>query len=169
MWKLVVALFFLAVVGCGKNDGVRPTGYYGPNGPIAPAPNGQYPGNYGPSFQPQMPQGYPQQYTPFLPVDNYFRQNQQMQAYWQQMWMNWQQYASVRNYNPYNFAPFWYEYCPQVWSGTPMMQVYDYYNTNFYFWANAGTQFPTQVNPVTYWSPYAGYSQYSSCNGYCNW
>ena len=118
---LVVALL---IVSCGKNDGVRPTGP-GFIPPVAPPPQfvptggaggGGFPGTGG--YQPQMPQGYPNRYYPFLPVDNYFRQNQQLQLYWQQLWSRWQMYAQQRQIEIYNFYRFWYEYCPQEWHGT---------------------------------------------------
>lgn len=169
MKKLVLVVSLLLVAACGKNEPFRPiVNPYSPYNPypqMAPGPMQPY-NPYGPNvpggFRPQMPQQMPQQYTPFLPVDNYFRQNQQMMQMWNQMWMQWTQYASQRQLNLYNFAPFWYEFCPPYFQQMGMMPQYNYFNSNFYSWMSPQMQYGgnMQMAPNQFWGNYMGYPMY---------
>lgn len=179
-WFLVLVLLAV-VVSCGKNEGVRsiPAAPPPPSNPPtqAPPPSGGYPGGYGPvggynpgtyppgtgypggpAFQPQMPPGMPPQYYPFLPIDNYMRQ-QRMAPYWNQVWGNWQNYAGYQDYDIYDFNVFWYDYCPQIWEGTSMAGVYNSIDINFYDWVDPySTQFSPDADPSYFWFNYSGMS-----------
>lgn len=151
-------------------------GYYPPGGSFPPGgnPGGGFPPGVGGqpyAFQPQMPPSYPIQYYPFLPLYNYFQQNQQMQMYWAQFWAQWQQYAQMRGYQQYDFSRFWTDYCPQQWSQGGYDQVYGYFNQSFYYWVTPQTQFSYNVDPSTFWSncydyPYPSY-QMNWCDAGC--
>jgi len=152
-------LIALALTACGKNDGIYQGGY-GYMGQ-APAPYGYAPApQYGNGFNPQMPAGYPSQYTPFVPIHNYMQGSPSTQQYWGQHWNGWQNYAQYNGYNQYDFNRFWYDYCPQQWQGTQWNNVYNYYNTNYYSWMTPQTQFAPQMNPNYFWQNYTGYDNY---------
>lgn len=173
-------LFFwvLFLMGCGKNEAVRPI----PITPPPPAnpptqapppmggPGGYFPGGYNPGyppgfqppgmmppFRPQMPPGMPSQYYPFLPVDNYFRGQPQTMPYWNQVWRGWQGYAQDVGRSQFDFNTFWYDYCPQIWSGGQMAGVYNSIDINFYEWVSPNdTQFSPYADPGYFWSNYNG-------------
>lgn len=136
---VVLFLGFGLLVGCGKNDPYRSTGYppYGPNGtigngynPYAPGvggypnsniytgglPNG-FPGNG------QLPSGYSGGFSPFMPSYQYMQQSPQWQNYWQnQVWNPWvNQGANQYGCGVYNFNCFWQNYC------RPRFQYYPWY------------------------------------------
>lgn len=188
-------LIALVVLACGKNEGIRavgaapgpvpytqappppgyqPGGYYPPSPQYPSSPQNPTPG-YGyqpPYFQPQMPQGMPPGYYPFLPIDNYMRRNPYTQQYWQGYWGQWQQYAQNHRYNQYDFNRFWFEFCPQQWSYTDYAELYNYYDANVYFWVTPQTQFSPQADPGYFWEYYQGLSyqpldNYGYCNAYC--
>lgn len=129
MRKLIWVAGLLCLLGCGKSDFYSDgSGYYnqspyfGAQGPIVP-PTGAYP-----QINPQLPQGYPQQYQPFAPMYNYFQQSPQMSAYYQNLWQQWQVYAQQRQVNVYSFPTFWYQFCPQQ---VPQ-QFYTWFNVSVY-------------------------------------
>lgn len=185
--RVIYLLLPLAIVACGKNDGVRALPYGpapapgspyfmpqapAPGGGFAPAPQfpnggGYYGGGYNPYFYPQQPTGYGQQYYPFLPIHNYMMQNPYRQNYWQQHWNGWQQYAGQHGYNQYDFNRFWFDYCPQQWSYTEWAPMYNYYDQNFYFWATPQTQYAPTADPGYFWQNYNGYSYQPLDNYYC--
>jgi hypothetical protein len=153
-WVLLVVLF-LWVAGCGKNAPV--------NIGNAPYPISYYGGNTSdyPNFYPQMPQGYPNQYTPFLPIDNFMRSSpscQSCQNYWTTFMSGWQNYAQYNGISPYNFSYFWTSYCPQQWQGSSMMGLHQYFNQSFYYWVTPSTQFNSSITPNSFWGGYSGYS-----------
>jgi hypothetical protein len=160
MWKQWLLAFLLIFAACGKNDAVRSVGNSGPypQGPYPQAPyNPGYPPNGGggyPPFNPQMPPGMPPQYTPFLPIDNYFRSQPQItNVYVNIIWPQWQQYANYYGYNPYDFNTFWYDYCPTT--GYIDNSVYQYYDNNYYWWANQGQGYCDYgCDPEYFWSYY---------------
>lgn len=177
-------VFALMVSACGKNEAIRsvplqplpqappPPGYapggtpgYGYPGYPGGTPAPQYPNPY---FQPQIPQGYGQGYYPFLPVDNYMRQNPYRQQYWTQFWGQWQQYAYYNNYQQYDFNRFWFEYCPQQWGGTEWASMYNWYDSNVYGWATPNTYYAPKADPGYFWQNYNGFSYYPlDQQGYC--
>lgn len=153
----LVALSFL-LVACGKNEAIRqaapntPTVQApAPSQPIQPPPGG---GNGGGGFNPQMPQGYPNAYYPFLPIDNYCRDNPTYANQWDVQWNQWTNYSNYYGYSQYDFNRFWFEYCPQYWTSAPMGQLYEYFDTSFYFWVNVDTQFASTADPNYFWSSY---------------
>jgi hypothetical protein len=176
--KLGFSLFIAAtlfVVACGKN---APNTPYGPGQfyPQAPLPNGSMPyyqnggspygspyGYNAPNanspyyFNPQMPSGFPQSYYPFLPIDNYFRNNPQYgQPYWNGLWNHWQNTAHHWGVSPYDFTVFWNEYCPQVWTSGQEHQIFVHFNQTFYHWAQPQVVIPAVVNPTQFWTHYIG-------------
>lgn len=178
-FALLMAVAVL-VSACGKNEPIVPVGAYpspynqapvNPNGTYYP-PSTQYPTGPSPYFQPQMPQGYPNQYTPFLPIDNYMRRTPPMQQYWSNLWVNWQSYSYQHNYNQYDFSRFWYEYCPQQMYGTQYQQLYSYFDQNVYYWTSPNMQWGGNYDPSYYWQNYNYMSyqpidNYGYCDGYC--
>lgn len=192
MWRSIsILLVLLAIAACGKNDGLRTV----PMGPapmgMAPAPYGYSPYNPGyapnpqygnpaygnPYFTPggQVPNGYGQGFYPFMPIYNYMQSNPYTQNYWGGFWNGWQNYANQNGHNQYNFPAFWYDYCPQQWGGNQQWNnMYNYYNTNFYFWMTPQTQFQPSMSPNNFWQNYNGYSyaplnNYGYCNDYCGY
>jgi hypothetical protein len=170
----------LLVSACGKNEAFVPGGYYPPvnQAPMPPGggyypPSTQYPGG-GPSpyFRPQLPQGYPNQYTPFLPLDNYMRRTPPMQQMWVNVWVNWQDYSYQRGYDQYDFSRFWYEYCPQQFYGTQYWDMYNYFDQNVYQWADPNMQWGQSYDPYYFWQnydymPYQPIDSYGYCDSYC--
>lgn len=162
----------------GYPGGYPSTGYPSTGYPTSGYPTSGYPGGYAggyPSagtptyFLPQqtMPQGYPAQAYPFLPIYNYFQQSPNMQAYWNGFWAGWAAYAQQQGMSPYNFNAFWYNYCPQQWGGSNQGQsLYGYFNQNFYYWATPQMQWSSSVNPSTFWQN-CNYFPYPT-SGYCN-
>lgn len=193
-WRgaVIVTFFSLFLVSCGKNDPVRPGSV-----PVAPTqapappnynyggggfgPGGGYGGNYSPgqffpqqpigNFRPQMPQGRPPQFYPFVPLDNYMRQDPRMVPYWNQMWGRWQQYAQFNRMNQYDFGAFWFDFCPNQWAGTAWADVYNYLDSNFYYWTQPGIQFYTggSTTPEYFWQNANGFPmpQYNLCDWGC--
>jgi hypothetical protein len=128
---------------------------YGTPGYGSPGyPYGGYPGG----FQPSMPGGYPSAYTPFLPIDNFMRQNPQTAGYWPGFWNQWRQHCQYQGCNPYDFNKFWFDYCPQYWNHGAYLQLYVYLDQNFYFWMSPNTRFSQQLNPQNFWNYYQGYN-----------
>lgn len=172
---LSLFLFFSA---CGKNDPIVPTGTSGPYNPNyypqAPVPpNGGYyppPGGYQggnpPYFNPTLPPGMPPQYTPWLPIDNYFRQNPQTVNVWVNIWVNWQNYAQYQGYDVYDFPRFWFDYCPSQLGGTQFAPVYNYFDQNVYYWVDYNTQFYCE-DPSYFWQYYQGMPYGDVCGGSC--
>ncbi len=161
-WFLGLVAIALVVSGCGKNEPIVPYGYYPPTyqAPYGPgyAPNTPYYGGQTPMpyFQPQMPQGYPNQYTPFLPFDNYMRRSPVTQQYYINLWVGWQGYSQQYNYNQYDFGRFWYEYCPQQFYGTQYMDTYNYFDQNYYGWMDPSMQWGQYgYDPYSFWGNYA--------------
>lgn len=171
-------LFFAA---CGKNEPVTATGPGYPYTPYPQAPmppNGGYQmppnytptggGGYNPYFYPQLPPGMPNQYTPWLPIDNYFRQNPTTVNIWVNIWTNWQGYANYNGYSPYDFTKFWFDFCPQQY---PQYQpMWNYFDTNVYWWVDPYSQINCQQDPSYFWQYYVGYDyggMNSYCGGYC--
>jgi hypothetical protein len=161
MWRTsLVALIFLAFIGCGKNDiGVSP--YYGPltqapapsfYQPNYPASSPYYPGY---NFNPQMPSGMPPQFYPWMPLYNYFYQQPQFMPQWNNLWNNWVVYANNAGCGVYNFPVFWIQYFPSFCSGG-FIPFYQYMNTNFYSWVTPGIILPPVANPSFFWSSYVG-------------
>jgi len=151
---------------CGKNDYVRTVGY---QPPVNQAPGYFPPGNSG-GFQPQLPPGYPPQYTPFLPIDHYMRMNPHRQQYWVQIWQQWQVYAVVHHYPVYDFTPFWFDFCQNEWGQGPLYPMYDYFNQNYYSWASPNTQVGSHLDPSYFWEGYqgGGYDlNWDGCNEFC--
>jgi len=149
--------------GCGKNEPIMPIGsvpYQAP--PPAYYPQNPYPQGPGyqqpPYFQPQIPQNQPPAYYPFVPVDNYFRQNPQTQPFWGPMWNRWQSYSGQRGTNPYDFNKFWYDFCPQDWGQRGYGDLYRQFDDSFYWWATPQTQWDVNVDVNVFWAPYDGYS-----------
>ena len=164
-----IAIVFVFFAACGKNDGVYPAGSlgyspYGPGGPVQapPPPAGSFAppvgGTYPPyAFNPQMPPGYPPQYTPFLPIDNYYNSNPQLQPMWPQIWSGWLSYAGNQGYGPYDIGPFYTQYFPQVGNAS---QFGSFYNN----WVTPQTTCSScSTDPSTFWAAYIGYS-FSSCD-----
>jgi len=135
----------LLVSACGKNAPIYQ----------APAPYVVNPGGTG--FQPQLPAGYPNTYTPFLPVDYYMRNHPQLSGQWPVLWNQWQNYSQWVGVSPYNFQVFWFEFCPQQWNSGQFYNLYSYLDQSFYHWVQPTTQFSPQMSPETFWSPYQGY------------
>ncbi len=164
---LLASVLFLSA--CGKNDAVYPVR------PLTQAPppqyggyQPQYPGGPG-TFQPQFPPGQPpQQFYPFVPIDNYFRQRPQFQQYYPQMWSRWQQYAGYYGTNQYDFTTFWLDFCPQDMQAYGYGDAYNYVDTSFYYWVQPETYFDVNVNVNTFWDSYDGYYWGDSyCSGGC--
>lgn len=164
--SVVMAAMFAGVMGmttsCGKNQAFMPAGYIpAPN--MAPYPTtmpngyfgGQSPYQNSPYSYPQLPQTMPNQYYPFIPVDNFMRNYPGYQGYWQQTWQNWQNHCSSYQCNPYDFSLFWTSYCPSQWRGTQLMDVYNYLNTYVYFWVSPNMWFMPMQNPSRYWTRYS--------------
>lgn len=149
-WKIGFIVGLLLVSACGKNVPVYQ----------APTPWMGNPGGTG--FQPQLPQGYPNQYTPFLPVDYYMRNHPQMAAQWPVLWTQWQAYAVVIGVSPYNFPVFWFEFCPQQWNAGAFYSMYSYLDQNFYYWVTPTTAFSPAMSAQTFWTPYQGFGYGSS-------
>jgi len=180
---LGIAVLTFVLVGCGKNDPVTPYGGYVPPAQAPAPPNYAPGGSYSPNqffpqqpmgnFQPQMPMGMPQQYYPFLPIDNYMRRDPRLQQQWQGMWQQWQGYAQQRRISPYDFSTFWFDYCPQQWGGAGWHNLYQYFDSNFYYWTQPGMQFPVQNNfSATYfWSNAYEFPmpQYDLCDYGCQY
>ncbi len=157
---ILIAFISLALISCGKNDPIRPLGTpIAPN--KAPAPPSYAPGgNFAPNtffpqtpmgnFRPQMPMGQPSQYYPFVPLDNYMRRDPRLQQYWDGYWRQWQGYAQRNRINQYDFSKFWFDYCPNQWSHTQFGNLYNYMDSNFYYWTQPGTQFPVQNGNVNF-------------------
>lgn len=144
----------------GGNGGYNP-GYFpgGPGGYNPGYPPGFRPPGMLPPFRPELPPGMPPQYYPFLPVDNYFRCQPQMAPYWDQVWTQWEGYAADTGCSPYDFNTFWFEYCPQIWSGSSMENVYQSIDVNFYGWVDPySTQFSSYADPGYFWDNYDGMS-----------
>ncbi len=164
---IIAVTAVLVLSACGKNEAVFPT----PGQPIYQAPyqqpgyggypsgNGYPPGNGYPTggFYPQMPQGYPQGYTPFLPVDYYMRNHPTYGQQWPQMWNQWNNHCHQSGISPYNFNVFWFEYFPSRYTSQPMTQIYYYLDVSYYGWMTPQTQFPQQMNPQIFWQYYQGY------------
>lgn len=182
-FSILLVAVALVLSACGKNEPIVPIGggYYGPQAPMPPG-GGYYPptspyGGPGPSpyFQPHMPNGYPNQYTPFLPIDNYMRRTPQMQQVWVNIWVNWQGYSQRRGYSPYDFSRFWYEYCPQQFSGTQYQNLYNYFDQNVYNWVDPYQSWGGNYDPSYYWQnynymPYYDLDYgYGYCNDYCSY
>jgi hypothetical protein len=159
---------------CNSNPNFATNGYV----PYAPPPaSGNYtlPQNYAPIagqnpyFTATMPPGYPSNFYPFLPIANYFMGNgAQGQAYWNQIWGGWQQYAGMQGYDMYDFSSFWLEYIPSQWSSGYYSNMYQFYNQQVYFWVQPGMQFQPSVSPAAFWQSYVGLP-YAPLNnyGYC--
>lgn len=146
-----------------QNPGGYNPGGYGPGFPGGYHPGGQGgmypPGGYpsGPVFQPHMPPGMPPQYYPFLPIDHYMRREPQRIPYWNQVWAGWQNYSQYVGRDEFDFNTFWYEYCPQIWSGTSMAEVYNTIDINFYEWVDPySTSFSAYADPSYFWFYYDG-------------
>lgn len=173
--KVALGISLLFFAACGKNEPVTATGpgYPYPNNyyPQAPVPpNGGYqvpPGYNQPYFNPQMPPGMPNQYTPWLPVDNYFRQNPTTVNIWVNIWNNWQGYAGQNGYSQYDFPRFWFDYCPQYYP--QYNNVWNYFDTNVYWWVNPYTQMDCGQDPGYFWQYYSGvpYGGIDYCGGGC--
>lgn len=178
-------VLFVGFIGCGKNEAVRgvPTGGYPPVGqggpyyPQAPVPpNGGYqlPPNYAPPtsgpnpyFYPQMPQGMPNQYTPWLPIDNYFRRYPQTTNIYINIMVDWNQYANYYGHNQYDFNRFWFDFCPTYYP--QYQQVWNYFDQNVYWWTDYNTSYQCE-DPYSFWSYYQGlpYDYVdTSCGGWC--
>jgi hypothetical protein len=110
-----------------------------------------------------MPNGMPPQYTPWLPVDNYFRQNPTTVNIWVNIWNNWQVYAPQHGYQQYDFNRFWFEYCPNNYP--QYMDVWNYFDTNVYWWVQPNSQFQCE-DPTYFWQYYQG-MPYSGVDDYC--
>ncbi len=198
-WRNVVLALMLSVVliSCGKNDPIVP--YGGNSAPIQapPPPNytpgGGYGGGYGPgnggyggggyspnqffpqpqlgNFMPQMPQQRPPQFYPFVPIDNYMRRDPRLQQYWQRYWQQWQGYAQQHNYSQYNFSAFWFDYSSRQWGNGQWSQIYQYFDSNFYYWTQPGIQFTTggSRSPEYFWQNCSGFPmpQYDLCDSGC--
>jgi hypothetical protein len=182
---LVILAVLVLAVACGKNDPLTsvgnapypappPPGYNVPQPFPSPGNSGYYgpPSAQVPNFMPYMPPGQPNQYYPFLPLDNYMRRNPPMMQYWTQFWGQWQNYAQNQGMSPYNFGQFWTNYCPQMWQGTDLMQLYGYMNQNVYYWVNPQTQFCQSCSGSGFWQNYYGYpytplDQYGFCDTGC--
>lgn len=180
MWKQILRiglasslLFFAA---CGKNEPITSTppgypygGYQNPYGQAPMPPGGGYQmpptGYQQPYFNPQMPPGMPPQYMPWLPIDNYFRQNPTIINVWVNVWNNWQNFAGYNGYNVYDFSTFWFDYCPQYYP--QYNQIWNYFDTNVYWWVNQNTQFNYQQDPGYFWQYYGGMSYADVCGGGC--
>ena len=139
MRAIIFFALALALVGCGKNEGFSYRGgypYQGGYGPQLPTPP-QFMPPRGP-VNPQIPQGYPQQFAPFAPMYNYMQQNQQMQMYWQQLWQQWQMVAMQRQIYVYSFQPFW-DYCQYQMNPYPYGQsMYNWFDVNVYVGGSCG-------------------------------
>ncbi len=155
LWLLAVAV--VLVTACGKNSDYGYGGYQAPNPYVSQNPN--YPG-YNPyqgqnQFRPQnVPAGYPNQYTPWMPLHQYMQQDPYRAQQYQQMLNGWYSHAAYYGYNQYDFSQFWLGYCPQYWN----TGYYQYFNTFVYPWVTWNTAFPTQYNPSQYWNSYSGLS-----------
>ncbi len=172
-WFTAVFAVLLLITACGKNEAIIPGGYYPPNfqAPMPPG-GGYYPpaqpysgGGQSPYFQPQMPSGFPSQYTPFVPFDNYMRRSQPTQQYYVNLWVNWQGYSQQRGYNQYDFSRFWYEYCPQQMQNTQYQNVYRYFDQNVYSWVDPAMQWGGGYNPSQFWQNY-NYMPYQPIGNY---
>ncbi len=152
--KLLCLVVILFLSSCGKNENFIPVGNF-PHPPTVSSPYSP-----GPYFYPQMPNGYPPQYYPYLPVHNYFNQNPMLSGYWQQYWNNWVNYCGYYQCNPYNFSLFWYDYCPRQWRNTDMWNLYLFLDSNFYYWMQPDTVFIELEDPSVFWQNYYGYSYY---------
>lgn len=81
----------------------------------------------------------------------------QLAAYWNQVWINWQDYAYNRGNDIYDFNAFWFDYCPQIWGGTPMADVYNVIDINYYDWVDPyTTTFSPNADPGYFWQYYIG-------------
>lgn len=190
-------LVAILIVSCGKNEPVvspapfvpaptqAPPPSTVPNNQNGPFPNGTYPngtypngqsgtgyfpGNGGAGFNPNLPSGYPNQYYPFLPVDNYFRNQPGMSGYWNQFWSGWVNHCQRNQIPVYDFQQFWFQYCPQQWAGTQYSQVYQYFSSNVYQWVQPGMQFQPNIPPQQFWNQWQGYqfpAVHVCVNGYC--
>lgn len=172
MKRSIYLMSFAAIlIGCARDESFTQI----PSVPYQPITQAPPPTAYpptttptGPTFQPSLPPGYTWSYTPFLPVDYYMRQPG-YQNYWAQVWAYWQQYATQRGTNQYDFNTFWFTFCPQIWQGTQMWSMYQYINTNYYYWVQPTTQFTTNLNPTYFWQYYYGYGYGGggTCGGGC--
>lgn len=190
-----VLLLLLGISRCGKNEGVRPVGYYPgygyPQAPLqAPPPygggyappsgyqptsgyqpnlpyGGSYPGsqNFGPYggsgnpygypgyFSPQFPAGQPNAFYPFLPLNQYMNRYPQFRIDWNHLWNGWQNYSQRSGCGLYDFSCFWLDYCPRTMSPT-FAPIYQYFNTNVYFWLTPDTTFTSHADPAYFWEAY---------------
>ncbi|MBM4304800.1 MAG: hypothetical protein FJ116_06735 [Deltaproteobacteria bacterium] len=159
-WVLAI-LLFLVFTGCGKNDlGLVGTGPGYSNspltrapGPIAPWYPQQLPPNV-PMFNPQIPQGMPQQFYPWMPMYSFFRQQPQINFVWFNIWSQWQVYARNYGCGIYNFPIFWNVYFPRVWNYGPYIQLYQFMNTSFYSWMTPAMVLPPVADPYYFWANY---------------
>ncbi len=168
---LVAAIGLFVAVGCGKSQG----DFQGLNSPYMAAPGfpggytalpaSGYPANpvYG-GFNPQLPVGYPADYTLFLPVDYFMRTNPQTAPFWPGYWNAWASYAYLRGWSVYDFKHFWYDYTAIQWSKGAWNQIYRYLDRNFYAWLNPYVVYATPVNPQAFWVNYSGYGYGNSWN-----
>lgn len=185
MLKKVVAVIapvlFLSFVGCGKNEPVRSVtpNPYGQGSPYYQAPmppNGGYQmppnytppnGGYNPYFQPQLPQGMPPAYGPFLPVDQYFRQSPQTTNIYINIYNDWRQYSNYYGYDQYDFSAFWFDFAPTVYP--QYNNIWNALDQNVYWWMDYNTIYQCQ-DPYDFWYYYEGmpYSTVDTyCGGYC--
>jgi hypothetical protein len=187
MRKLIVVAIMILFSACGKNEAVRSVGNnpppnYPPNqGPYNQAPmppNGGYyppPGGGGypaggppPYFQPVMPPQMPPQYTPFLPIDYYFRQRPQLVNVYVNIWNDWRTYANYYGYNQYDFNGFWFDYCQTNWVGGYYGDLYNYMNTNVYWWASPEVSYcDSGCDAGYFWQHYQGFDYGNLDNTYC--
>ena len=157
---------FLVSIGCGKNDvGIRGNNPGNQFGPIAQAPMPQqpyYPPQQQPytptTFAPQMPPNMPPQFYPWLPMNNFFIQQPQLNYVWVNIWTQWQAYANQTGCGVYNFPVFWNQYFPVNWNYGPYLSLYQYFRTTFYPWMNPGVVLPPISNPIYFWGNYSGMS-----------
>ena len=139
------------------SNGYYPSGPY--NGPQSSPYGYNYPGTYYPYYYyPQMPQGYPSAYTPFLPIDNYYRNNPAYgPQYWQQIWSNWLVTAQYWQVSPYDFNMFWNSYCPLIFTSGNSYNIYVTLGQQFYSWATPGVTINVgSSSPSQFWINYIG-------------
>lgn len=172
--KIYLAVLVALLAGCARDEKFTAVGTPPPV-VTAPPPTTPTPpppatgGGNGPTFNPSLPPGQTQQYVVFLPIDYFFRQYG-YQAYWQQIWNQWQQVAYYYGTHAYDFNTFWFEYCPQVWYGTDMWNVYQYMDQSFYGWAQPQVPIQSTSSASVFWQYYYGYgygnSSCQSCSYY---
>jgi len=174
MWlRFVVLLQFIFYVGCGKNEAVRPVGYY-PSGPSNPYDKPYYPqqappppgGNFlPPPYGPYNPGGFfhpgpgpanhPTDFYPFLPLYQYMNRNPFLTDHWNSLWNEWRYYSYRQGCGAYDFGCFWFDYCPSRGSGRQTFDpIYRYFDNNVYFWVTVDTEFLPNMNPTYFWEDY---------------